>query len=392
MRVAAQEQEVGRFADRERSGAEQRRAGAGRHFPRLGGADRGGVGAGVALGEREHLEVGEQVERVVGAGPVGAEADRDAGLSRLRVGEDAPHGELHVGDRIGDDGAAARGDQLQLLAVEPDAVGENRALAEQPEPVEVGGGADAVGGDAVAHLLLGLGEVDVDRQPALGGDLRGPAQQRLAGDVDRVRGERRPDPERLELLLQAEVLDRRRLDLGDLLAEPEERPADRRPQARVADRARGRLRVPVHVPEVARPGADHLDAGEPRAPVDVLGLELRLDRPDLLLQPAHQRQVAAVAAEERHRRVRVPVDERRDQGGAGGGDQLVAGLGPAHLRAERDDPAALAAQADPLALERGFEDGEARRGAHCQLRQQRLEGVAEARRRSRRGRPRAPRR
>ena len=54
------------------------------------------------------------------------------------------------------------------LAVEPDAVGEHGPLAEQPEPVEVGGRAHAVAREAVAHLLLGLGEVDLDRHAALG--------------------------------------------------------------------------------------------------------------------------------------------------------------------------------------------------------------------------------
>ena len=84
------------------------------------------------------------------------------------------------------------------VAVEPDAVGEHGALAQQPEPVEVGGGAHAVGGDAVLDLLLGLGEVDLDRQPALGAELGDPAQRVLADRVDRVRGEggrdRRPEP------------------------------------------------------------------------------------------------------------------------------------------------------------------------------------------------------
>ena len=98
------------------AGAEQRRAGAGGDRPGLGGGDRGRVGGGVLLGEGEELEVGEQVERVVGAGAVGAEADRDPGRARRRVGEDAADRELHVGDRVGDDGGAALGDQLQLLA------------------------------------------------------------------------------------------------------------------------------------------------------------------------------------------------------------------------------------------------------------------------------------
>ena len=117
--------------------------------------------------------------------------------------------------------------------------------------------------------------------------------------------------------------------------------------------------MPVHVPEAGGAGADHLHAGQARPPVDVLGIELRLDRPDLLPQPPHQRQVAAVAAEERHRGVGVAVDQRRDQRRAGGVDRLVAGL-RGHLRAQRRDRAVLAAaQADGLAVEGGVGDGQA---------------------------------
>ena len=87
------------------------------------------------------------------------------------------------------------------VGVEPDAVGEHGALAQHPQPVEVGGGAQAVGGDALLDLLLGLGEVDLDRQPALGAELGDPAQRVLADRVDRVRGEgggdRRPEPGQL---------------------------------------------------------------------------------------------------------------------------------------------------------------------------------------------------
>ncbi len=75
--VAAQDQEVGaappaRASPPPSSGARR----AGRDLPGLLRLDRRGVAGGVALGEGERLEVGEQVERVVGAGAVGAEADR----------------------------------------------------------------------------------------------------------------------------------------------------------------------------------------------------------------------------------------------------------------------------------------------------------------------------
>ena len=39
-----------------------------------------------------------------------------------------------------------------------------------------------------------------------------------------------------------------------------------------------------------------------------------LDRPDVILQPRHQRQVVRQPAHQRHRRVRMQVDQARDQG------------------------------------------------------------------------------
>ncbi len=267
------------------------------------------------------------------------------GGSRRRMGEDAADGELHVRHRVGDDGGAALGDQRQLVRVEPDAVGEHGALAQHPQSVEVEGRPLAVLGDAVLDLFLGLGEVDLDRQVALGAELADPAQRLFADGVDRVGGEGGGDVRAGALeLLEAAVGGFAQL-LGTAV-EVEERGADRRADAGVGDRAGGRRRMPVHVPEAGGAAAHHLGAGEPGAPVDVLVVELRLDRPDLLFQPRHQRQVAAGAAEERHRRVGVAVDQRRHQVGAAGVDRLVAGLGH-DLGADRLDRPARAAHPDP---------------------------------------------
>jgi hypothetical protein len=46
---------------------------------------------------------------------------------------------------------------------------------------------------------------------------------------------------------------------------------------------------PVHVPARRRAGAEHLEAREPGAPVDIVAGELCLGGPDARLQPAHQR-------------------------------------------------------------------------------------------------------
>ena len=95
-------------------GAEQRRAAAGGELPGLLGAYRGAVSRLVLLEQREHLHLGEEVERVVGAGAVGAEPDLDAGGPGEQVGEDAADRELEVGHGVGDDHRAAGCDQFEL--------------------------------------------------------------------------------------------------------------------------------------------------------------------------------------------------------------------------------------------------------------------------------------
>src|SRR5262249_12319605 len=94
------------------------------------------------------------------------------------------------------------------------------------------------------------------------------------------------------------------------------------------------------------------------APVDILLVELRLDRPDLLLQPSHKRQVAAVAAEERHRRMGVAIDERGQHRRPRGVDRLIARRG-ADVGPDRLDHAVAAAEPDDLALVEGAGHGEA---------------------------------
>src|SRR5262249_35463974 len=79
------------------------------------------------------------------------------------------------------------------------------------------------------------------------------------------------------------------------------------------------------------PPAHHPGAAARPAPEDVLGPDLAPDGPDLLLEPAHQRRVAAVTAEERHRRVGVAVDEGGDERLPRRLDRLVSGPGR-HLR------------------------------------------------------------
>jgi len=61
--------------------------------------------------------------------------------------------------------------------------------------------------------------------------------------------------------------------------------ADMGAQPGVGGGAGHRRGLPVHVPEADGAGADHLDAGEPGPPVDVVGVEAGLGGPDVVLAP-----------------------------------------------------------------------------------------------------------
>ena len=79
--------------------------------------------------------------------------------------------------------------------------------------------------------------------------------------------------------------------------------------AGVARRTRGRLREEIHVVEAGHAAAQHFRAGEPRAVVDELFRHmLHLGRPDVLIEPVHQREVVGEPAHQRHGGVRMEVD------------------------------------------------------------------------------------
>jgi hypothetical protein len=62
------------------------------------------------------------------------------------------------------------------------------------------------------------------------------------------------------------------------------------------------------------PLAQHFRAGEQRAVLDELGRhQMHFHRPDVILEPVHERAVVGKTTHERHRRMRVQVDEARDQ-------------------------------------------------------------------------------
>ena len=174
----------------------------------------------------------------------------------------------------------------------------------------VGGWTHSVCLHAIEHFLTGLGKVNVDRQAAI---FRQTGRVLEAGGPDRVdgmRGDRGSDPvtetgELVEMRLQFAVSLREVSTRG-----VEKRGSDHRPQPGILDRSGGSCRQPVHVPEANGSASDHLQTGQPRAPIDILGFKPLLDRPDRFLQPADERQVIAMPTEQGHRSVGVAVYQR----------------------------------------------------------------------------------
>jgi hypothetical protein len=75
-----------------------------------------------------------------------------------------------------------------------------------------------------------------------------------------------------------------------------------------------RLGEEVHVVGARDAAAQHFGRAEQRAVVDkVRRHETAFARPDLDFQPGLQRHIVGDAAQQRHRRVSVRVDETRDQ-------------------------------------------------------------------------------
>ena len=88
----------------------------------------------------------------------------------------------------------------------------------------------------------------------------------------------------------------------------------------------------VHVGEAGHAGPDHLGAAEPRAEPDEVGAdELALDRHHVAHQPDVEPQIVGQPAQQRHRHVRVRVDQPRHHHAAA----AIDGLGGRVARARR---------------------------------------------------------
>ena len=70
----------------------------------------------------------------------------------------------------------------------------------------------------------------------------------------------------------------------------------------------------IHIEKRCRPAFYHFETSELRSPINILARQFRFIRPDLLLQPGHQRHVIAKTTEKRHSGMCMRIYETRDQG------------------------------------------------------------------------------
>ena len=185
-----------------------------------------------------------------------------------------------------------------------------------PEPVQPRQRRLAVAGAAFRHFVRRLGDVRLDRQVELARVHDDPLERRVADGVRRVRREREREP---RLVLQRIADGESRLQVavgigGVRRREIEHRQPQHRAHPELDERRPGGVRIEIHVVAAGDAALQHLGGGEPHAVGDERRRhEARLARPDVPFEPDLQRHVVGDAAEQRHRRVRVRVDQPGQQ-------------------------------------------------------------------------------
>ena len=212
----------------------------------------------------------------------------------------------------------AFGAQVDLAVGELGHVHGDQAVVDQAEAVEARDRALAVLLLRLLHFLRGLVQVQVHRQVELVGEHADAFEIGVTDGIGRVRRERGRDqrivaPLVVDLAGAVEVFVVRTRPRG---REIDHRQADAGAEA-VALVGRG-LHVGEEVVLVGAGGAaaQHLGDGQRGAVGDEFRADQRrLDRPDVFLQPDLQRQIVGDAAQQRHRIVRMGVDQPGDQHG-----------------------------------------------------------------------------
>ena len=262
---------------------------------------------GRRVAQRELLQLGggvhlvEHVEVVVGGGSVGPKPHRYPGGQRRRDRCGPRETQLHVALRVVRNAGARGRNAPDVLVREVDRVGQHRPGSERPDRAECFDHSHA--GQLPRGRVLGgvLDRVDLEDGVVALGEPEGGLDRVERRGVERVGGDRRDH--RGVVLVPLHELRRvrercfRRGEVGG--GEADDVRTGNRADAGVDRRPGHVVAEVVHVGESGRPALEHLDGGQERSPVDVVGRNERgLGREDVVLQPGQERQVVGQTAQQ----------------------------------------------------------------------------------------------
>ncbi len=295
--------------------AQRARAAESGRMQRGRGVQRGGV-VRHRLGQlRRGAGLAEHVQVVVAGAAVGADGQVDA-RALQRAGRAETGGQLEVGFRAMHHRHAALGAQVDLGLGQLGHVHRDQAVVDQAQAIQARQWTLAILLQRIGDFLRGLVGVQVHRHVEL---VREHAHALEVGVADRIRCVRRERgvdqriaaPLIMDLARAVEIFV---AGLGPGGREIDHRQADPRAEA-VALVDRG-LHIGEEVVFVGTGGAAAQHLGDRQG--GTVGDELRADhrrfhRPDVLLQPLHERQIIGDAAQQRHRIVGMRVDQTGQQ-------------------------------------------------------------------------------
>ena len=207
------------------------------------------------------------------------------------------------------------GEYIPFLLIHVHAVGRHHVRAEEAYGVEVAHRGHGVLAQAVLHLPVGLREMYMQAQAVLAGPFGAAAKFFLSNRIYGVRGygQLYESPARVAELLDElafHVLNRLGMAFhnGNAYAGP---------HSGVAHGLDGLLYAEVHIVEEAAAAGYHFLNGKTASGGDVRVAQLVFVRPYIVLQPLLQRHIVRIAAQQRHSRVGVGVEEGREYGEAG---------------------------------------------------------------------------
>ena len=215
------------------------------------------------------------------------------------------------------DGGAARGQQPAVGIGQPDAVRADEPVVQQPLGVEHLHGRLAGGLDAFVGFALGFGNVRLDDQVVGLGEIAADGAHFGGGGVERVDADGQFDAGGIglgegEVLLEiaAEAGQRLRARGNDVGM------AEIGADAAFVEGAEALGGLPIHVEGGGDAGADHFEAAEEGAPIDVVRSEPALHGPDDVVEPLVQGQAVAEPAHQNHGGMAMHVGEGRQEGQA----------------------------------------------------------------------------